>query len=154
MQKREIVWIAALLLVIGVYICCFSHWGEKRQIQVVASVRPIRQARRRNSPAPTNSPAFQVVFTLDSYYSLTGVELTEVDRTHPDAVKPALWKLVPKSNSPPVKLFTYGQVIKGLEPEFAGDQPEPLVPGGIYRIQVSAGPLKGASPPFTIPDSP
>jgi hypothetical protein len=154
MQRSQIAWIVALLLVIGVYICCFSHWGEKREIQVVASVRPVRQPRRRGAAPPTNGPAFQVVFTLDAYYKLTGIEVAPLDRNHPDAAQPPLWKLVSRSNSVPVKLFTYGQLINGMQPYLPSAQPDPLVPGAIYRIEVSAGNLKGASLPFTIPDLP
>ena len=118
---------------------------------MVASVRPVRQPRRRGAAAPTNAPAFQVIFTLDAYYKLTGIEVAPLDREHPDAVQVPLWKLVSKSNSVPVKVFTYGQVIKGMEPYLPSVQPDPLVPGAIYRIEVSAGQLKGASLPFDHP---
>jgi hypothetical protein len=153
MQKREITWIVVLLLLAGAYIHFFSNWGQKREIRVLASVRPsLPQFRRRGgAPAVTNAFPFRVIFELDGSYKLTGLELTELDPQHTNGGDHALWHLVSKSNSLPVKVFQYGQLIKGLEPDIEGAQPEPLAPGGIYRLEVSAGSLTGASPPFVIP---
>lgn len=155
MQKREIAWIVVLLLVIGAYIHYFSNWGVTKEIQVLATVRPPLQFRRRGGAAAgTNAAAFRILFTLDAPYKLTSLELTEVDRAHSNAPGRVMWHLVSQSNSPPVKMFQYGQAIKGLEPDLPGVQPEPLEPGGIYRMEVSTHTLKGASLPFTIPVPP
>jgi hypothetical protein len=155
MQKREIAWIVVLLLVIGAYIHYFGNWGEKKEIQVLATVRPPLQFRRRGgAAAATNAAAYRILFTLDAPYKLTGLELTEVDRAHTNVEGRVLWHLVSQSNSPPVKMFQYGQTIKGLEPDLPGVQPDPLEPGGIYRMEVSAGSLKGASAPFMVPVAP
>jgi len=153
MQKRELAWIVVLLLMVGAYIHFFSNWGEKREIRVVATIRPALQGRRRGPPvAVTNASPFRVVFELDAYYKLTSLDVIQVDRQHTNDMKQDLWHLVSKSNSAPVKVFQYGQVIKGLEPDIEGAQPEPLAPGAIYRMEVSAGRLKGVSAPFAIPD--
>jgi hypothetical protein len=156
MQKREIAWVVVLLLLIGAYIVFFSNWGQKREIRVVASIRPsLPMGRRRGgAPAVTNALPYRVIFELDGSYKLTGLELTEVDTQHTNAAEHVLWHMVSKSNSLPVKVFQYGQPIKGLEPDIEGVQPEPLAPGGIYRMEVSTRSLKGASPPFMIPAAP
>ncbi|MGA2544309.1 MAG: hypothetical protein ABSG78_22385 [Verrucomicrobiota bacterium] len=147
MQKREIGWIVVLLLVIAAYIHFFSHWGEKREIQIFAS---IRQLPRRAGNAST----FPVWFTLDSTYRLTSIKVTEVAGKNTNAVAHLLWHLVSKNVSEPVKFFQYGQNIDGMEPDLKGVRPEPLVPGEKYVLEISAGPLKGVSKPFTAPAIP
>ena len=152
MKKREIAWIVALLLLIGAYIHYFSNWGEKREIQVVATIRPVMQGRRRGGVAPnTNAPVYRVLFALDTYYRLTSVAVSEVDKKNPNAMGRDLWHLVSTNSSPPMRTFTYGQAIQNMEPEIPEATPEPLTPGGIYRVEVSAGSLTGVSTPFTVP---
>ena len=147
MQKREIGWIVVLLLVIAAYIHFFSHWGETREIQIFAS---IRQLPRRAGNAST----FPVLFTLDNSYRLTSIKVTALDSNHTNAVAHVLWHLVSKNVSEPVKYFYYGQTIGGMEPDLKGVRPEPLVSGEKYVMEISAGPLKGVSRPFTAPAIP
>jgi len=147
MQKREIGWIVVLLLVIAAYIHFFSHWGEKREIQIFASIRQWRCAAAIAFFLP-------VWFTLDSTYRLTSIKVTEVAGKNTNAVAHLLWHLVSKNVSEPVKFFQYGQNIDGMEPDLKGVRPEPLVPGEKYVLEISAGPLKGVSKPFTAPAIP
>jgi hypothetical protein len=142
MRKREIGWIVVLLLVIGAYIHYFSHWGEKKEIQIFAS---IRQLPRRTG----NLSTMPVIFTLDQTYRLTSIKVTAVDSQHTNATEHILWHLVSQNVSEPVKYFTYGQNIQGLDPYLKGVRPEPLVPGEKYVMEITAGPLKGVSKPFT-----
>jgi len=153
MQKREIAWIVVLLLLIGAYIHYFTHWGETREIQVVASVRPMPPVRRRGGATANPSP-FRLLFALDTYYRLTSIKVTEVDSLNTNAASHVLWHLVSKTGSPPIRMFQYAQNIEGMEPDLKGVQPDPLVPGEKYRMEVSAGKLKGASLPFAIPAVP
>jgi hypothetical protein len=110
--------------------------------------------RRGGAVAVTNSVPYRVYFTLDASYKLTGLELTEVEKLQTNEGDHILWHLVSKSNSAPVKVFQYGQLIKGMEQYLPDAQTEPLAAGVAYRLEVSAGSLKGASLPFTIPDIP
>jgi hypothetical protein len=146
MQKREIAWIVVLLLAIGSYFHFFSHWGEIKEIQINASVRPL--VRRRGV-----APGLVLWFTFDNFYKLTSLKLIEVDTQHTNAVDHILWHLVSKTGSSPVKMFQYGQNL-GMEPYLQGVQPEPLVTGGKYRLEVSAGPINGVSKPFVFPAPP
>jgi hypothetical protein len=41
-----------------------------------------------------------------------------------------------------------------MEPDLKGVRPEPLVTGEKYVMEISAGPLKGVSQPFTAPAIP
>jgi hypothetical protein len=155
MQKREIAWIVILLLLIGAYIRFFGHWGETRQIQIVSTIRPMPQARRRGPAAVvTNVPAFFILFSMDNYYRLTSVKVTAVNRHPTQSAEHILWHLVSKVGSPPLKVFQYAQALQNMDPYLPSIQPEPLVPGETYRLEVSAGKLKGVSPPFSIPPAP
>jgi hypothetical protein len=146
MQKREIGWIVLLLLGVGAYFYFYSHWGEKKDIQIFVS---IRQMPRR----PGNAVTFPIYFTLDSTYRLTSIKVTELNSNtnSTNTAKHVLWQLVSKNVSEPVKLFTYGQNLDGMEPYLKGVRPEPLVPGEKYVMEIAAGPLKGASKPFVAP---
>ena len=146
MQKREIAWIVALLLLVGGCFYYFSHRGEKREIQINASARP--------SPPRRGAPrGVLLYFTLDTYYKLNSLKVIEVDSQHTNAVEHILWHLVSKTGSSPVKIFQYGQNLD-MESYLPGVQPEPLAPGAKYRLEVSAGTLQGVSQTFIFPAPP
>ncbi len=152
MQKREIGWIVALLLVIGAYFYFFGHWGEKKEIQIFAS---IRQLPRRAGSAAT----FPIFFTLDNTYRLTSIKVTEANTSTNSTNATStgtriLWHLVSTNVSEPVKWFQYGQNIQGMQPDLKGVRPEPLVPGEKYVMEIAAGPIKGVSKPFVAPALP
>ena len=139
MQKREIFWVVVLLLMIGGYLVFFVHWGDNREIQVFPSVRPVARGR---THVNIN------FFTLDGDYKLTSLTVTEADTNIPSAEKHILWRMVSKTGSIPVRIFQYGQNLQGMEPDPKGARPQPLIPGERYKMEVSAGKLKGISPPF------
>lgn len=145
MQRREIFWAVVLLLMIGAYLIFFIHWGETKEIQIFPSLRPVVRGR---------APVFINYFTLDGDYKLTRLIVSELDTNNPNADKHILWRLVSKTGSSPVRIFQYGQNIQGMEPDPKGARPEPLIPGEIYKMEVSTRKLKGASKPFTTTDSP
>lgn len=146
MQKREIFWVVVLLLMIGAYLVFFSHRDAGREIQIFPSLRPVARGRTHININ---------YFTLDGDYKLTSLIVTEADTNIPSADRHILWHLVSKTGSTPVRIFQYGQNIQGMAPDPQGARPEPLIPGEVYKMEVSAGKLKGASKPFTttaIPD--
>ena len=144
MEKREIAWIAALLLLVGGSFYFFSHRGAKKEIQINVSARP--PLTRRGV-----GPGLLLYFTLDTFYSLNSLKLIEVDAQRTNTEEHIPWQLMSKSGSAPVKLFQYGQALPGMEPYLPGAQPEPLVIGAKYRLELSAGPLNGASKTFIFP---
>jgi len=149
MQKREIAWIVVLVLIVGACFYYFSHRGEKKEIQINVSARPPVPAPRRGA-----APVMLIYFTLDTYYRLNSLKVSEVDSQHTNTVEHATWRLVSKSGSAPVKIFQYGQALEGMEPYLPGVQPEPLVAGARYRFEVSAGRLHGVSKTFIFPAPP
>jgi hypothetical protein len=130
MRKKEIILVVALLVLGAVYIHFFTHWFEKPAIGIMASIRPNRR--------PGGSP-FMVVFTLNCDYKLTSLKVLpmEDDKYNPLALP--VWHLVSDSNSVPVKAFRYGQSIAGMKPALKGVHPDPLTPGMVYRLILSAG---------------
>jgi len=54
-----------------------------------------------------------------------------------------VWHLISDSNSVPVKVFSYGQGIRGMKPAVAGSRAQPLETNVAYRLLVTAGKAKG-----------
>jgi hypothetical protein len=134
MRKKEIVWIGVLLVLSGVYIHFFTHWFEKPGIAIIASFRPSRR------PGETVSPVF---FTLNGDYRLTSINVIPLDGDKFDPMTPPVWHLVSDSNSIPIRAFHYGQGIRGMKPALKGIKPNPLTPGVVYRLTLSAGNVTG-----------
>ncbi len=134
MRKKDIIWVGVLLVLGGIYIHYFSHWLEKQPIAITASVRPSRRP---------GEAVFPVYFTLNGDYRLTSLEVIpmEGDTFNPQAIP--VWHLVSDSNSVPTRAFRYGQQIRGMQPALKGIRPDPLTPGVVYRLILSAGKLTG-----------
>jgi hypothetical protein len=138
MRKKEIFWVLALLLAGWAYVHFFAHRVEKKNIVILFSLRPIR-----NGGRPGNGAIFPVLFQLDGYYRLTSVEAVEVLTNNPTAPEHILWHLVSASGSDPIKVFTYGQDIHGMTPYLKEVRTESLVTNVPYRLELTAGKLKG-----------
>jgi hypothetical protein len=134
MRKKEIFWIGVLVVLGGIYIHYFTRWFEKREIGINASIRPSRRA---------DATVFPVFFALNDEYKLTSLKVIplEGDKFNPQATP--VWHLVSDSNSVPTRAFRYGQQIRGMQPALKGVRPEPLTPGVVYRLIVSAGSVTG-----------
>jgi hypothetical protein len=142
MQKREIIWIAVLVLVLGAYYHFFGGRFAAKQIVIHASLRPSRRAA---------APVFPVCFTLNGDFKLTSVKVVPLDddgQVNPATVP--VWNLISDSNSAPVRAFLYGQQIPGMKPALANVQADPLTPGVVYQIQISSGKLSAATPFKTV----
>jgi hypothetical protein len=134
MRKKEFIWFGVLLVVGGIYIRFFTHWFEKREIAITTSLRPSQR------PGET---VFPVYFTLNGDYKLTSVKIIPLEEDKFNPLAPPVWHLVSDSNSVPTRAFRYGQPIRGMKPALKGVRPEPLTPGVVYRLILSAGDLTG-----------
>jgi hypothetical protein len=134
MRKKDFIWFGVLLVVSGIYIHFFTHWFEKQEIAIIPSFRPSLRA------GETVSPVF---FTLNGDYKLTSLKVIplEADKFNPLATP--VWHLVSDSNPVPTRAFRYGQPIRGMKPALKGVRPEPLTPGVVYRLILSAGDISG-----------
>jgi len=139
MQKRDKIWIGVLVAIIGVYI--YMHRPQPQPIQISTSIRAM--PRRRGS-----ATTFPVYITLDKYYKLNSIIVRPLDEPT-NSVHHEMWHMVATNGSEPVKMFTYGENVQGMQPNLKGVKPEPLIAGARYEVTVTSGKLKGTSKPFT-----
>ena len=136
MNKKNYALIAITLVLVGVYIICFTDWFKPKTIQISKASRPVRTTR---SGAMTD----QVFFALDNDYSLTEVKVVPVAALQTNKLAQPIWHLVSDSGSDDVNQFPYGQTINGMDPAVAGTEAGPLQPGVMYRLFIVAGRTKG-----------
>jgi len=130
MRNKKFIWFGVLLVLGGIYIHYFTHWFEKREIAITASLRPSRRA---------GETVFPVFFTLNGNYKLTSVKVIPLEDDKFNPLAAPVWHLVSDSYWVRTRAFFYGQPIRGMKPALEGSRPEPLKPGVVYRLIVSAG---------------
>jgi hypothetical protein len=134
MRKKEFIWLGILLVLGGVYIHFFTHWFEKPTIAIISSFRPSRRP---------GQAAYQLVFSLNGDYRLTSIKVVPLEDKKFNPLAAPVWHLVSDSNSVPIRAFRYGQRIRGMKPALKGVKPDPLTPGMVYRLILSAGDAAG-----------
>ncbi|HUD48259.1 MAG TPA: hypothetical protein VMR33_15610 [Candidatus Baltobacteraceae bacterium] len=135
MQKREIIWIAVLLVLIVAYFHFFGGRFGQKAIAIHASLRPSQRA---------ETAVYPVYFTLNDDFKLTSLKVVPLEDGKVNPATMPVWNLVSDSNSAPTRAFFYGQHIRGMKPALANVQADPLTPGVIYRILLSSGKLTAA----------
>ena len=136
-MKVLIALVALLALVrVGHYLYYNTDLISHSRIQIIKSNRPSF----RNRFAPDVYP---VLFTLDGEYRLTAVKVVPAAALATNKHPVALWRLVTKSNSPPLKGFYYGQRIPGMVPFQTNAPPKGLQPNVTYRLFIEAGRARG-----------
>jgi len=136
MNKKSWILIAVAIVLGAVYIIHFSNWFKPKAMAIAHNGRFGR-----------------INFSLGNPFQLTAVKVVSVSAFESNKYALPVWELKSDSNSVPVKLFSYGERIRGMKPAIATAVPEPLVPGTTYRIFVEAGSLK-AQHDFTPVDDP
>ena len=136
MNKKNLILIGIVLVLAGVYAVYFTDWFQPKTIHISQTSRPVRSAR-------TGSAATQLIFGLGDYYSLTEVKVVPLAALQTNKLTQPVWHLVSDSGSDDVNLFSYGQRINGMDPAVEGARPDPLQPGVIYRLFVTAGKVRG-----------
>jgi hypothetical protein len=136
MQKKELMWIAVLLALIGVYFVLFHHRFDRQQMTIHPSLRPAR------GPDAAVSLVF---FGLNDDFRLTSVKVIPMEDDKFNPLGHPAWYLISDSNSVPTRAFRYGQNIQGMKPALKDTRPDPLEPGMVYRIAVEAGSVKASA---------
>jgi hypothetical protein len=136
MDKKSTPLVVVLLALVLVYVVFFTDWFKPRVIKLFYTSRPMEHFRAR-----ADLP--YVLFGLEGTYRLTDVKVVSLDDLKKNPAAPSLWHLTSQSNSVPIKMFTYGQHIHGMKPDFAGDAAQDLQTNEIYRLIVAAGRAKG-----------
>jgi hypothetical protein len=146
------VWILVAVAVVlgGFSLYLNQDWFSKENIHIYHRSRPYRAAlfRRRR---PDDSPIDPIVFGFNRKYRLTSLKIIPMSDIETNKYPQPIWHLVSESNSVPVKDFTYGMAIPGMHPAIKGAVPDPLAPGGKYRLFVEAGTLKAQHDFETVP---
>jgi len=136
MQKREIMWVVALVALIGIYFMLFHHRFDRVQMTIRPSLRPSRKA---------DADVYQVLFALNEDFRLTSVEVIPMEGEKFNPQAQAVWHLISDSNSVPIRAFRYGQNIQGMKSAIKDTRPDALEPGQVYRIAVAAGSVKATA---------
>ena len=135
MNKKTWILVAVAIALGAVYIIHFSNWFKPKIMSIAHNGRFGR-----------------VNFTLGDTYRLTALKVVSVSALESNKYALPAWELKSDSNSVPVKMFSYGDRIRGMKPAVDNTRPEPLEPGTTYRIFVEAGSLK-AQHDFTADDA-
>ena len=136
MNKKNWILIGIAIVLGAVYVIHFSNWF-KPKVMAIAH----------------NGRFGQINFTLGDSFKLTSIKVVSVSALESNKYALPMWELKSDSNSVPLKLFAYGERIRGMKPAIESTRPEPLVAGTTYRIFVEAGSLK-AQHDFTPADDP
>ena len=136
MNKKSWTLIATAVVLGAVYIIFFSNWFKPKILTITHNGRFGR-----------------INFTLDSPHRLTSLKVVSVSDYQSNKYALPVWELKSDSNSIPIKLFSYGDRIRGMKPAIENTTPQPLIAGTAYRVIVQAGSLK-AEHDFTPADDP
>jgi hypothetical protein len=132
MNKKTWILISTAIVLGVAYVIFFSNWF-KPKVMLIAH----------------NERFGQVNFNLGFPYRLTSLKVISVSALESNKYALPAWELKSDSNSVPVKLFSYGDHIRGMQPVVSNAKADPLNPGTTYRLFVEAGPQK-AQHDFTI----
>jgi hypothetical protein len=132
MNKKSWILIAIAIVLGVVYIIHFSSWFKPKVILI-----------------SHNERFGEINFNLGNLYRLTDIKVVSVSALASNKYALPAWELKSDSNSAPIKLFSYGDRIRGMKPVVSNARPEPLVAGETYRLIVEAGPRK-AEHDFTV----
>jgi len=143
MTKKQWVWLAVLILLIGYYIVAFTHWGERTDMQIshATDTKPAGVIRPR--AAGVNVTTANVRFNLDQAYRLTEVKVVRLADWQTNQYTLPVWELVSETNSVPTRRLYYGVPIRGMKPAVDKLMPKPLEPNVVYRLFLTAGSVKG-----------
>ena len=142
-KSRRNLWIAsAVLVVIGLYAYVYRDAFRARQIEITHRVvvgPPVRGLSRTN----LNLKITQLVFGLDRKYELTEIKVIPVSALTAGANAAPSWHVISDSNSIPVRVFAYGDHMRGLRPLVKKSRPLPLESNVTYRVFIKAGRATG-----------
>ncbi len=136
MKKNWLLIIIAVALA-AVYVIYFTDWFAPKTIQIFHTERNVHIRMQRDGMMPS------LMFGANRPLKLTEIKVVPLVEFQANPGILPLWHLVSDSNSVPVKVFFYGQRIRGLKPLVPGDRAQPLTNGVTYRIFVTAGSFKG-----------
>jgi hypothetical protein len=140
MTKKNWLLIFALVALAGIYGFYFTDWFKPKIIHISSASRANRQRVRNNN---ATEAAIPVAFSLAPECKLTEITVVPLLAWETNKNVLPVWHLIANTNAEAIKIFTYGQRLRGLKPALPGSHAEPLQPDVTYRLFVTAGSAKG-----------
>ena len=141
MTKKNWLLLIALGALAGVYVFYFTDWFKPKTIHISHTSRAFSP--RSGSKARVNPETVPITFGVEPQCQLTEIIVVPLAAWETNQNTLPLWHLIASSNAAPIKMFMYGQHIRGLKPEVVGGHAQPLEPNVTYRLFVTAGKAKG-----------
>jgi len=140
MTKKNWFLVGTLVVLTGIYVLCFTEWFKPKIIHITSASRLNRMRPGRNAAGADMIP---VTFSLAPQCKLTEISVVPLAAWETNKLVLPLWHLVADTNATSLKLFVYGQRVRGMKPAVPGAHAEPLQPDVTYRLFVTAGSAKG-----------
>lgn len=141
MTKKNWLLLAALVALAGVYVFYFTDWFKPKTIHISHTSRA--PGPRLAGRVAANREMVPLTFGVEPQCKLTEIVVVPLAAWETNRSILPLWHLVASSNAAPIKMFVYGQRLRGLKPAVAGGHAQPLQPNVTYRLFVTAGKAKG-----------
>jgi hypothetical protein len=141
-SRRNLLIASVALVVTGLFAYVYRDAFRPDEIQITHRVvvgPPVRGLSRTNQ----NLKVTQLVFGLDQKRELTEIKVINAAALESGTNTAPLWHVISDSNSIPVKVFAYGDHIRGLRPLVKKSRPIPLESNVTYRLVVRAGRATG-----------
>jgi hypothetical protein len=132
MRKKQILVTLLVVLAAG-YVYRFTDWIVPSRIQVEVTTRPVRGA------APEGG-VLTPVFMLDRDCPVTAIEVIALSNVPPASMGKVAWRVSRPPGREPVRGFLFDDALPGAKTE---SKAQPLIAGGVYRIEVQAGRMRG-----------
>jgi hypothetical protein len=136
MTKKNWLLMVALIALVGVYVFYFTDWFKPKIIHISHTTRSMRPRLASRGPVP-------ITFGVEPQCKPTEITVVPLAAWETNQNTLPLWHLVVSTNAAPLKMFAYGQHIRGLTPAVPGSRAQPLETNVIYRLFLTAGKAKG-----------
>ncbi len=132
MNKKTVLLVGAFLVLAATYnLAYFLDWHKRPQIQIFCEKS--RRAILRGNDEPG------LIFHFIKAVPLTSIEVVAADDARTNKYPHPLWHVLAADKPVPTTSFGYGATIKGMKPEIASAEPEPLEAGTDYLLLIEAG---------------
>lgn len=133
MMRKKTSLVTLLVGLAAGYAYWFTDWIVPSRIQVDVTTRPVRGA-------AASGEVLTPVFMLDRDCPVTSIQVTGVSNIPAPAIGKVAWKITRPPGLAPVRGFLFDDSLPGAKTEAKA---QPLMPGGLYRVEVVAGRMRG-----------
>ena len=143
MAKKQLILLAAFVVLAVFYVIAFTQWGRRPGMQIshTANARQKGTVGPRVRAGAVNTAI--MTFNFDRPYQFTEIKVVSLAEWQTNKSALPLWHIISDSNSVPTKKFSYGVAIGGMKPFVASAWPNPLETNVTYRMFLTAGAVTG-----------